>query len=304
MYRILASTLITVTAAFAAASVGAQEKESGSGAGKTSGGMTISSWRAALKQTEPIRVKLVRDAAMSAAMRAGLANQSLVINKILDRNARFLDDIYDFSSLMLENNVVPPVIRRVERITEHEGDVLRYSAVRFRIVKQAAFSTRAPSWRQYLMVPIWDDLGRTHSSLMPQNSEEREAASEGLDQGWKAGSKQANDMFLKGLTRLDNEFLGMLTYHALLKSNMVTLPKVLRKDVPIVGDGSSMTLDQRTYTIENRPIFNPQMMSWVALIEDSTTSSLFGNDLAEKERDKLNMAAPTFDELSKAWLRK
>lgn len=268
---------------------------------KSDGPLTLQSWRSMISSSEPVRVRMVRDAAMSAAMRAGLTRQSIVINKMLDDNARYLDDIYDFSSLMLPHNVVPPVIRRVDNITEQEGDVLRYSAVRFRIVKQAGFATRAPSWRTYLKVPVWNDAPMTHQELMPKNSEERKAAIEGLNKGWEAGAKQANDMFFKGLTRLDNDFLGMATYHALLKSNMVTLPKILRTDVPVVGDGSSMTLDQSTYTIETKPVFNPQMMSWLALIDGNSEYSLMQENISKAESERVNASIPTLEDLQKTW---
>lgn len=297
MIRLGISFFIGVAAALSSGLVFSQ---SGQAAASASASSRVLSERQL--KSEAIRTRMVRDAAMSAAMRAGLANHSVVINKLLASNARFLDDIWDFSSFMLENNVVPPVIRRAERITEQEGDVLRFSAVRFRIVRQAYFATRAPSWRQYLMIPVWEDLGKTHESLMPQSSEERNAAREGIEIGWAAGEKQANDMFYKGLTKLENDFMGMATYHALLKSNMVTLPKVLRKDIPIVGDGSSMTLDQSTYTIESRPVFNPRMMSWVALIEGNKGSAIFGDSLTPSERDRLNVSAPGIGDLRKMWL--
>lgn len=292
------SIRLVAFACFAALSVCAQASEQEN----SSGPLTLQNWRSMISSSEPIRVRMVRDAAMSAAMRAGLTRQSIVINKMLDDNARYLDDIYDFSSLMLPNNVVPPVIRRVDNITEQEGDILRYSAVRFRIVKQAGFVTRVPSWRTYLKVPVWNETVVTHSELLPKNSEERAAAVEGLAKGWEAGAKQANDMFFKGLTRLDNDFLGMATYHALLKSNMVTLPKVLRTDVPVVGDGNTMTLDQSTYTIESKPVFNPQMMSWLALIDGNAEYSLMQENISKAESERINASVSSLEELQKAWV--
>lgn len=250
-----------------------------------------------------LRIKLVREAAISAAMRASLAKQSEKINKMLDTNARLLDDTYDFPSLMLPNNVVPPVIRKVERVTEQQGDVLRYSALQFQIVKQATFATRAPSWREYLPIPIWTDLGTTPPSLFPTNGAETVAAREGIQQGWRAGIEQANEMFFKGLTRLQNDWLGMNTYHALLKSNMVTAPIINRQDVPISGDATSMVVDESTYRIEAKPVFNPSLSQWLALVDKSSTSHIFEEinkpSVAEEARAKLTV--PSESELMTSW---
>lgn len=265
--------------------------------------LSLDQWKAgkgATKDRKSLRTRMVRDAAMSAAMRAGLARQSQVINQMLEENGRYLDDVYDFAGIMLPHNVVPPVIRRVERVTEQEADVLRYTALRFRITKQASFSTRAPTWRTYLQVPVWDDLGSTHPSLLPQNSEEEAAAKLGLREGWAAGEKQANDMFMRGLVRLQNDYLGMLNYHALLKSQMVTLPRVLRQDVPVVGDASTMALDQSTYKIESKPAFNARMMDWSALIDKAGSTDFFTRT-ASSDENKRVFVAPSLSELETQW---
>ncbi|WP_092942401.1 type IV secretory system conjugative DNA transfer family protein [Paracidovorax wautersii] len=261
---------------------------------------------ATLKTTDSpssLRIKMVREAAMSAAMRSGLAKQSEAINKLLDTYGRLLDDAYDFPSLMLANNVVPPVIRKMENVTEQQGDMLRYSSMQFQIVRQAAFATRAPTWRTYLPLPIWNDLGRTHPSLKPANGEEEAAAKAGLEIGWNAGVEQANQMFYKGLTRLQNDWIGMNTYHALLKSGMVTQPIISRHDVAITGDASKMIVDESTYKIEAKPVFNPNLSQWLALIDRSSTSKIFDeiNKPSTAEADRIKVTAPTMDDLVKSW---
>lgn len=253
-----------------------------------------------------LRVSLVRDAAMSAAMRIALAKQTELINKLLDEHARLLDDAYDFSTLMLPDNVVPPVVRKIERITEQSGDVLSYSSAKFQILRQAVFATRAPTWRTYLPIPIWNDVGTTHESLKPRNSEEREAAEQGIAKGWKAGTDQANAMFFKGLTRLQNDWIGMNTYHALLKSRMVTAPIVNRQDTAISGTNDSMVVDQSTYRIEAKPVFNPNLTQWLALIDKAGTSSLLSsiNKPTAAESARVNLTTPSQAELLRTWTGK
>lgn len=239
---------------------------------------------------------------MSASMRAGLAKQTETINKLLDDNARFLDDAYDFGSLMLPNNVMPPVVRKVERVTEQTPNVLTFSALQFQIVKQASFATRPPTWRTYLPIASWDN-GSTHPSLLPTNAEEREAARQGIEQGWAAGVDQANQMFFRGLTRLQNDFVGMSTYHALLKSNMVTAPIVIRRDTAIAGNSDNMVVDQSTYRIEARPVFNPNIAQWLAIAEKSGIAGVFDSMAkpTDAEAKRASVAAPSMRDLLRAW---
>lgn len=253
-----------------------------------------------------LRLKMVREAAMSAAMRASLAKQTEYINKLLDTYGRLLDDAYDFSSMMLPNNVVPPVIRKIEQVTEQEGDFLRFSSMQFQIVRQATFATRAPTWRTYLPLPMWSDIGNTHPSLLPTNSEEATAAKSGIEVGWKAGIEQANQMFYKGLTRLQNDFIGMNTYHALLKSGMVTEPIIKRQDVPISGDSSKMIVDESTYHIQAKPVFNPNLSQWLALVDKSSASKIFEeiSKPSEAEAARLKPSAPSMDELMMTWSKR
>lgn len=257
----------------------------------------------AVSQSGTVRIQLVREAAISAAMRTALAKQSEYINRLLDTHARQLDDAYDFGSLMLTDSVVPPVIRKVERVTEQSGDVLQYSAMQFKIIRQASFATRAPTWRTYLPIPIWVDLGSTHPSLLPTNSEEKVAAQDGLNKGWTAGSEQANAMFFKGLTRLQNDWVGMLVYHALLKANMVTAPIVNRQNTAVSGGSDSMTVDQSTYRIEAKPVFNPNISQWLALLDTSGTASLLESAVKTPDREaaRASMAVPSFNDLMQTW---
>lgn len=250
-----------------------------------------------------LRIQLVREAALSAAMRASLAKQSEYINKLLDENARLLDDTYDFPALMMPNSVVPPVIRKIERVTEQSGDLLKYSAAQFQIVKQATFATRPPTWRTYLPIPIWADLGTTHPSLLPVTAEEKVGAQEGLNKGWQAGTEQANAMFYKGLTRLQNDWIGMNTYHALLKSNMVTAPIVNRQDLAVSGSSDSLVVDQSTYKIEAKPVFNPNISQWLALLDTTGASSFLEASLKPKdaESSRASIAVPSLNEMMRTW---
>lgn len=260
----------------------------------------LNGWLNAGQKRESLRIRMVREAAMSAAMRAGLAKQGERINKMLMENQRNLDDIFDFSSLMLPNNVVPPRIRYVENIVEQQGGQMRNTKFRLEVVQQAHFSTRAPTWRTYLTIPVWSDLGSTHQALLPQNSDEVSAAQRGLQEGWEAGERQANEMFMRGLNRLHNDLMQMFTYHAALKVQMVSMPIINRKDVPVTGDGNVMSVDQSTYSIESLPSFNPKMIDWLAVIDSNPSLKSIQSPVSAAEQDRVR-TVPDIQDLRAIW---
>jgi len=61
-------------------------------------------------ETNPMREQFIRDTAMSLGMRAALYERSKEINKFLKDHSNELYAIFDFKALMLENDILPPVL--------------------------------------------------------------------------------------------------------------------------------------------------------------------------------------------------
>lgn len=233
---------------------------------------------------EATRASAVKEMAMQLAMRTALAEETDRINNVLAGTARLLDEVYDFGSLMLQGNILPPVIQRADNVTETtEDDILQYTGRVFRIKQQPRFATRPPTWRSYLVQPAFTDIGKPHPALLPKNDAEREAWRQGVVAGWNAGAAQARAIFVRNVYRLQADFMGMMTYHWLLKANMVTAPIVSNQTKAVVGDASSISIDQVTYRIEAKPVFNANMSEWLPYLN--------APDPAMAERHALEIAA-------------
>ena len=60
--------------------------------------------------TSKIREMALKETALSVGAQTGLAVRAKTIDDQLVRQTHYLDTIYDFNALVLENNVLPPVL--------------------------------------------------------------------------------------------------------------------------------------------------------------------------------------------------
>ena len=104
---------------------------------------TNKSSRAKNKQkTGKIREMSLKETALSLGAQAGLAWRAKIIDQQLTRQARNLDNIYDFNSLVLEHNILPPVLlegRNTLNLADSQS--IRISDRTYKVSKQAHFIT-------------------------------------------------------------------------------------------------------------------------------------------------------------------
>lgn len=208
----------------------------------------------------------LRDAALSLGARAGLAWRAQQINALVAMHERELDIIYNFNSMLLDHNVLPPVlIEGRQTLDQAADDVIRVADRAYSIQSQARFVTLAPTWRDYLKMH-YKDPDMPDSSLLPRHETEREIWDKYLDEGWQAGITQADVIFAENLGRLKRDFEGMIRYRTLLAQNMVSLPFVAQVNLGITGGDSQMAINDRILRITTLPQFKPQSNEWTALV--------------------------------------
>lgn len=61
-------------------------------------------------ETNPMRTQFIRDTAMSLGMRSALYDRSREINQFLQEHSNELYAIFDFQALMMENDIIPPIL--------------------------------------------------------------------------------------------------------------------------------------------------------------------------------------------------
>ncbi|NCX93307.1 MAG: hypothetical protein EBX40_01360 [Gammaproteobacteria bacterium] len=122
-----------------------------------------------------IRDRAVKEAAESLGMQAGLQYESDQIDQVLKEHETQLDRIFNFSVLLYQNNVLPPVIVKASNTVHinEDGDFMRIAGQTYRIIQQVRFVTASPTWRDYL----WMDYPKPEMpdrSVLPKNDEEKE----------------------------------------------------------------------------------------------------------------------------------
>ena len=229
-----------------------------------------------------IREMALRETALSLGAQSGLAYRAKYIDEQLTKQAHNLDAIYDFNSLILEHNVLPPVLLEGRNtLNLADTQTIRVSDRVYKVAKQAHFVTTPPNWRQYL----WMDYQKPaypNITLLPTNPEEREVWIYFINKGWNNGVEQANTILEESLARIKEDFTGMILYRKLLAMNMVSAPYVSHTDLGVTGDGAEIHIDDRVLRITALPELNTNSNEWRAAVAQDEEELQHFQDLEER----------------------
>lgn len=225
-----------------------------------------------------IREMALKETALSLGAQAGLAWRAKIIDQQLTKQARNLDAIYDFNNLVLEHNILPPVLlegRNTLNLADSQN--IRISDRTYKVSKQAHFVTTPPTWRQYL----WMDYVKPenpNSTLLPKTKSEKQLWRIYTSRGWKNGIDQANTILEENISRIREDFGGMILYRKLLAMNMVSPPYVSHTDLGVTGDASEIRIDDRVLRITALPALNINSSEWKAAVaKDENALEQFKN---------------------------
>lgn len=213
-----------------------------------------------------IREMALRETALSLGAQSGLAARAKAIDDQLIRQNRNLDAIYNFNALILEHNVLPPVLLEGQNtLNLANTQTIRISDRTYKVAKQARFVTTPPNWRQYL----WMDFNTPeypNVTLLPKTREERQLWNHCVEKGWRNGVEQANSILEESIARIKEDFSGMILYRKLLAMNMVSPPFVSHTDLGVTGDGDEIRIDDRVLRITALPALNVNSNEWRAAV--------------------------------------
>lgn len=259
--------------------------------------MAGESKRSIFKKETISRIKemALKEIALSLGAQAGLASRANSINDALVQQQRTLDTIYDFNAIIIDHNVLPPVLLEGKQtLNLADTQTIRISDRTYKVYKQARFITAAPNWRQYL----WMDYKAPeypNTSLLPKTDEEKSIWKYYVARGWNQGIEQANNILQDNLARIKEDFKGMILYRKLLAMNMVSAPYVSHTDLGVTGDGSEIHIDDRVLRITALPELNMNAKEWkAAVIKDQATLEKLTS--LEKEADSTSIVVQ-----SKSW---
>jgi defect-in-organelle-trafficking protein DotC len=217
---------------------------------------------------EPGRAAMVRTAALTYGAQGGLAARSFAINEMLRRYQAPLDSAYDFGALVLpvgpgQTLMRPPVVSATQMAFAlgDGGQVARETSCIYQITREAQLASTPPNWRSYL-VRVWADPRRPNDGALPRTKQEVAFWNKWVAEGWADGEKQAVDIFLADLGRLERHIVGMARYRVLLRARLVEQPRVAFQTAPAEGGRDSLHVGDRTVRITDQPGLQGNPRRW------------------------------------------
>lgn len=221
---------------------------------------SVSGW--ARNSMDEGRLSEVRNAAASLGAQAGLADRIRQIQSALMNRATQYDRAYDFSRLMIEPGLLPPVITEGRDAYHQENDNEARAADRvFRIERPARIVSANPTWRTYLLADPTPALAPS-AAVMPRNGDERRVWDEFAARGWDQGVAQADATFKSNLARLNQDFQGMMRFKMLYEQGLVNMPRLRREHLGTTGGGDELALGDRTIRISSKALLDANSRNW------------------------------------------
>jgi defect-in-organelle-trafficking protein DotC len=197
-----------------------------------------------------LRYQAIKESGMEYGSRTGLVRRGYEITQQLNARSSQLDKAYPLPKLMLDDNVVPPVLEESkDNLNKDSNTALRLSDATYKITENAHFVTTPPTWRDYLLVGLTYSVEVPNPTLMPKTPEEKQVWEEAVKEGWQVGIKQANQIFNVQLNKLERDIKGMGLYRSLLTRNMVTKPFVAVSNLGVTGDNKKINVNDRVLRI-------------------------------------------------------
>lgn len=202
-----------------------------------------------------LRHSTQRTAALQLGAQEGLAAHSEKIQKTLNAHGSALHSIYNFSQLLLDGYLLPPVLSRGERLfIQDDPHSARETRRLYRIIHPARLTASPPFWQDYLLFTA-PPPRQPHPALRPRNQDEQQWWDRWQQRGWQAGVEQANTIFRQNLARLHRDYRGMLLYHHLYHQGLMQAPILGKTFHTTVNRGRVLRLEDRVLRLTRQASF-------------------------------------------------
>lgn len=214
------------------------------------------------------RAEVLRQAATIYGAQGGLAARSFAINEMLRRYEAQLTAIYDFRPLVLsvgggQTLMRPPIVSEAQMAFAlgENGQVARETSCIFEITREAQLTSAPPDWRSYL-VRSWGTPARPADAALPRTRQEVRYWDRWVAEGWAQGEKQAVNIFLSDLGRLQRDLIGMARFRVLLRAGLVEEPRIAFESSAADGGRSRLAIGDRTVRITDQPGLQRNPRRW------------------------------------------
>ncbi|HTV32452.1 MAG TPA: type IV secretion system DotC family protein [Methylocella sp.] len=217
---------------------------------------------------EPGRADALYQAAITYGAQGGLAARAFAINDMLRRYEAALDNVYDFQPLVLrlgggQTMLRPPIVTQAQMAFAlgESGQVARETGCIYQITRDAQLASAPPNWRTYL-VRHWSAPARPSDAVLPRTDEEVAYWNKWVAEGWGQGERQAVEIYLDDLGRLQRDIVGMARYHVLLRSGLVIHPKIVFSNSVVNGGGRELRAIDRIIRITDQKGLKVDSHNW------------------------------------------
>jgi defect in organelle trafficking protein DotC len=217
---------------------------------------------------EPGRQDVLYQVGLAYGARGGLAARAFGINEMLRRYETTLDNVYNFDDVILKrpgSRIImrPPVVSEAEMALAlgDGGQIARETACVYSISKIAELGSAPPNWRTYL-VRAWEQPSRPADAVLPRTEQEVQYWNKYVAEGWAEGERQAVEIFLNDLGRLQRDITGMARFRVLLRAGVVANPRVATRQQAVDGGGNELRAGDRVITITSQPGLQANAGTW------------------------------------------
>jgi defect-in-organelle-trafficking protein DotC len=157
----------------------------------------------------------------------------------------------------------PPIVSEADdaSVVNDRGQQAAVAERIYRINQNARIVTVPRTWHAYLERD-WGDVTPPPQILLPQDDDERDIWREAVNEGWKEGYQQADDIFQSDLDRMVHDYTGMVRYRTLLAQGIITAPFAAHEDRGVTGGGNEMRVGDKSITITGASQLNPKAERW------------------------------------------
>ena len=207
---------------------------------------------------------------IQTGMYYGYQDEIVKINHTLEKRSDDLDKVYNFRNLLINGNMLPPVIVKGKGMMTRESDrEFKESSFIYRIRKQARISFHSITWREYIYMDVAEvDRPILNPGLKPKNSEEKRIWKESIDIGYNRGIQHARDIRDYKFAELNEDFSGMMLAYKLHDLNMISFSKLkqVRRGTLVTED--AININETAISIEGTDSFVPHS-DWKPMIRVS-----------------------------------
>ncbi|WP_116963325.1 type IV secretory system conjugative DNA transfer family protein [Fastidiosibacter lacustris] len=215
-----------------------------------------------------LRQKAIKEAALELGIQSGLYVGQNMINKSLDKLAPMLYQTYNFNTLLLSDNILPPIIETGYNQSNVGTDnrKITLNGQSYHITRQAYFVSTVPTWRDYL-ITHFTQPELPDRSVLPQNEEEQKIWKTVIRYAWESGIEQAVDIFKQQVYKLNRDFRGMVMYYELINRNMIVPPYITKETKAIISDSDNLAIDNKEINLKIEPQFQSNTELWQVMLD-------------------------------------